>query len=80
MNKIYSAKTVREIIESLFTIDEENKVFKKNEITDKVAIGFLKPFSDISLTYCLIATSKSSKEKFTIGAKPSFFQPLVLTD
>lgn len=37
MNKIYSAKTLREIIESLFTIDEENKVFTKNDITDKVA-------------------------------------------
>lgn len=57
MNKIYSAKTVREIIESLFTIDEENKVFKKNEITDKVAnkvwrfhyislISILKAFPD----------------------------------
>lgn len=29
MNKIYSAKTIYELIESLFTIDEENKVFKK---------------------------------------------------
>lgn len=57
MNKIYSAKTVRELIESLFTIDEENKVFKKNEITDKVAnkvwrfhyislISILKAFPD----------------------------------
>lgn len=57
MNKIYSAKTVRELIESLFTIDEENKVFKKNEITDKVSnkvwrfhyislISILKAFPD----------------------------------
>lgn len=57
MNKIYSAKTLREIIESLFTIDEENKVFKKNEITDKVSnkvwrfhyislISILKAFPD----------------------------------
>ena len=57
MNKIYSAKTVRELIESLFTIDEGNKVFKKNEITDKVSnkvwrfhyislISILKAFPD----------------------------------
>ena len=57
MNKIYSAKTLREIIESLFTIDEENKVFTKNDITDKVAdkvwrfhyislISILKAFPD----------------------------------
>lgn len=60
MNKIYSAKTVRELIESLFTIDEENKVFKKNEITDKVAnkvwrfhyislISILKAFPDSNI-------------------------------
>lgn len=60
MNKIYSAKTVRELIESLFTIDEENKVFKKNEITDKVSnkvwrfhyislISILKAFPDSSI-------------------------------
>lgn len=60
MNKIYSAKTVRELIESLFIIDEENKVFKKNEITDKVAnkvwrfhyiglISILKAFPDSNI-------------------------------
>lgn len=60
MNKIYSAKTLREIIESLFTIDEENKVFTKNEITDKVAnkvwrfhyislISILKAFPDSNI-------------------------------
>lgn len=60
MNKIYSAKTLREIIESLFTIDEENKVFTKNDITDKVAnkvwrfhyislISILKAFPDSNI-------------------------------
>lgn len=60
MNKIYSAKTLREIIKSLFTIDEENKVFTKNEITDKVSnkvwrfhyislISILKAFPDSNI-------------------------------
>lgn len=60
MNKIYSAKTLREIIGSLFTIDEENKVFTKNDITDKVAnkvwrfhyislISILKAFPDSNI-------------------------------
>lgn len=57
MNKIYSAKTIYELIESLFTIDEENKVLVKNENTDKAAnkvwrfhyfslISILKAFPD----------------------------------
>ena len=60
MNKIYSAKTLREIIASLFTIDEENKVFTKNDITDKVSnkvwrfhyislISILKSFPDSNI-------------------------------
>lgn len=60
MNKIYSAKTLREIIASLFTIDEENKVFTKNDITDKVSnkvwrfhyislISILKAFPDSNI-------------------------------
>lgn len=60
MNKIYSAKTLREIIGSLFNIDEENKVFTKNDITDKVSnkvwrfhyislISILKAFPDSNI-------------------------------
>ena len=37
MSKIYSAKTLHELIESLFAIDYNNKVLLKNEITDKAS-------------------------------------------
>ena len=65
MNKIYSAKTVRELIESLFTIDEENKVFKKNEITDKVSNKVLR-FHYISLISILKAFPDSSILNFAL--------------
>lgn len=65
MNKIYSAKTLREIIESLFTIDEENKVFTKNDITDKVANKVWR-FHYISLTSILKAFPDSNIVNFAL--------------
>lgn len=65
MNKIYSAKTVREIVESLFTIDEENKVFKKNEITDKVSNKVWR-FHYISLVSILKAFPDSPIVNFSL--------------
>lgn len=65
MNKIYSAKTLREIIKSLLTIDEENKVFTKNDITDKVANKVWR-FHYISLTSILKAFPDSNIVNFAL--------------
>ena len=65
MNKIYSAKTLREIIASLFTIDEENKVFTKNDITDKVSNKVWR-FNYISLISILKAFPDSNIVNFAL--------------
>ena len=65
MNKIYSAKTLREIIGSLFNIDEENKVFTKNDITDKVSNKVWR-FNYISLISILKAFPDSNIVNFAL--------------